>query len=439
MNRPVRIHGVGCCLLDRIYGHADFSSPAFRRYHSLRSGDGGLEEGCLTFEEELERFARRPFSAILPELTGGQAPDAENIGGPAIVALIHAAQVAGDGCHVRFYGNRGDDAVGEELRARLEKTPVDLSHYHALKGKSTPSTTVLSDPNADNGHGERTFVNTIGAAWAFRPEDVDDSFYAADICVFGGTALVPSVHAGLQGMLETARRRGCLTFVNTVYDSLSEKKAPGERWLLGGSDAVYPLVDLLVADREEALRLSGTTDIPSAVAFFREKGVGAVVVTAGAAPVHLFSAGGRWTPTGEVADGPAAGVADGTGGATGGGTAFGDGTGAAGGVADGPAAGVETMPVSRALAEEWKKGTRRGDSTGCGDNFAGGILASLAMQFAAGKKVADLREACRLGIVSGGFAGLYYGGTWTEKEPGEKRRLLQPYYDSYLNQSVPQP
>ena len=380
--------------MDRIYAHSDFSSPSFKSFLSRRPGDGGLSIGGLTFEEDLERFADHPFGDILPILSGGKAPDKENIGGPAIVALIHAAQISMGGCSVRFYGCRGNDVVGDNLERQLKGTPVDLTHFLIQPGLETPSTTVLSDPDADNGHGERLFVNTIGAAWEYIPEIVDHSFYEADICVFGGTALVPRIHEGLQGMLAKARRNGCLNVANTVYDFLNEKKSPGSRWPLGLSDATYSLVDLLIADREEALRLSGKASIPEAMDFFRGYGVGAVIITAGADNVHLWAGSDRFIP-----------------------------------------AGPETMPVSDALGKAWKDPSRQGDSTGCGDNFAGGVIASIAEQLASGNNCFDLKAACRLGIVSGGFAGLYYGGTWQEREPGEKRRLLQPYYEEYLMQN----
>lgn len=379
--------------MDRIYGHADFSSPAFAKYLSRRQGDGGLSVGRLTLEEDLEKFAERPFTEILPELTAGKSPDEENVGGPAIVALIHAAQVLSGSCSVRFYGCRGDDKVGEDLRQRLAKMPVDLTHYRIQPGSETPSTTVLSDPDADYGNGERTFINSIGAAWSFLPEEVDASFYDADICVFGGTALVPKIHEGLDSMLAEARRKGCLSIVNTVYDFLSEKRLLGSRWPLGSSDASYPLVDLLIADREEALRLSGADNASEAMSFFINKGVGAALITAGADDVLLWAGSGRFIKS-----------------------------------------CPETMPVSKALGAAWKSPSRRGDSTGCGDNFAGGVIASVAEQLASGKTDLDLKETCRWGIVSGGFAGLYYGGTWQESEPGEKLGLLRQYYEKYLEQ-----
>lgn len=392
----VRISGVGCCLLDRIYDHVDFQSETFRKYLSKKAGDGGLEPGKLTFEEELERFSGHSFSSdILPLLINGRKADKENVGGPCIVALINASQLAYKESEVSFYGCRGDDGVGEDLQQKLNQTRLDLSHYRIQKDSETASTSVLSDPNYDNGHGERTFVNTIGASWHYLPEEVDDSFYESDICVFGSTALVPRIHQGLSAMLKKAKSRGCVTIVNTVFDFLSEKEHPEQRWPMGESDESYKYIDLLIVDHEEALRLSGCSDIPSSIAFFREKGTGAVLVTNGARDVTLW--------------------------------------------ADSPLFGKvveQSMPVSAAVGEALKQG-KKGDSTGCGDNFAGGVIGSLARQIYNENALLssfDLREACRWGIVSGGFACFYYGGTYFEQKEGEKLSHLQSLYDQYLKQ-----
>ena len=388
----VRISGVGCCLVDRIYGHVDFNSEAFRKCLSKKPGDGGLEPGKLTFEEELERYAGQPFvSEILPSLTQGENADKENIGGPCVVALINAAQLAHKESVVSFYGCRGDDEVGVGLLDKLNQTNLNLSHYRVEKGSETASTSVLSDPNYDNGHGERTFVNTIGASWNYLPDEVDGSFYDSEICVFGGTALVPRIHQGLTEMLKKAKAKGRITVVNTVYDFLSEKENPGERWPLGKSDESYRFIDLLLVDHEEALRLSGCKDIPSALAFFRAKGTGAVVVTNGAQNVYLW------------AESPLFGKVE-----------------------------EQTMPVSEAVGKAIKAG-KKGDSTGCGDNFAGGIIGSLARQMSDNQSL-DLKEACRWGVVSGGFACFYYGGTYFEQKEGEKKAQLQELYDQYIMQ-----
>ena len=46
----------------------------------------------------------------------------------------------------------------------------------------------------------------------------------------------------------------------------------------------------------------------------------------------------------------------------------------------------------------------------------------------------DLKDACRWGIVSGGFACFYYGGTYIEQKEGEKLAHLQKLYNQYLEQ-----
>jgi sugar/nucleoside kinase (ribokinase family) len=392
-NRKIKVSGVGCCLVDRIYDHMDFKSETFSRYMSRIHGDGGLIPGALEFEENLEHFAGRKFVEILPELTSGKAADKENVGGPCIVALINAAQITGGKAEFSFYGCSGDDGVGNELRNALSKTPVNLDHYRIEKGAETASTTVLSDPGFDEGHGERIFVNTIGASWKYMPEELDASFYDSDIAVFGGTALVPSIHKDLDRLLLKAKNAGCLTIVNTVYDTLDDRANPGKRWPLGSSDEAYKSIDLLIADREEALHLSGCSNIDDALRFFRDKGTKAAIVTNGSKKTSYFSVGGRFKEVGD-----------------------------------------SKMPVSEAVVERLGKGNIKGDTTGCGDNFAGGVIASLALQMVGGRKKLDLSDACCLGTVCGGFACFYYGGTFMEQHAGEKLDLIKPYYDSFQKQ-----
>ncbi len=75
-----------------------------------------------------------------------------------------------------------------------------------------------------------------------------------------------------------------------------------------------------------------------------------------------------------------------------------------------------------------------GDTTGCGDNFVGGVISSIVNQIVSGIAHPDLKETCSRGIVSGGFACFYLGGTYLEDNPGEKRSKIEPYYDAYRKQ-----
>jgi len=97
--------------------------------------------------------------------------------------------------------------------------------------------------------------------------------------------------------------------------------------------------------------------------------------------------------------------------------------------------GLKEMPVSRKVAEELKN-IQHGDTTGCGDNFVGGVIASVVNQLQNGDKHPDLREACCWGIVSGGFTCFYMGGTYFEEGPSEKRSKLESYYEAYKKQII---
>jgi len=320
-------------------------------------------------------------------------PDKVSIGGPGIVPVIHAAQVLrGTNCSFSFFGYGGNDEDGNFLISALGRTPVNLSHYK-LVNKPVSGTIVFSDPNYDNGNGERIFINTIGAAGNYTPEELDEDFFTSDILVFGGTALVPKIHDDLTGLLEKAKSKNCITIVNTVYDFRNEKADQTKKWPLGKSDTSYQNIDLLITDFEEALRLSGKQSIDESIQFFKQQGSKAVLVTNGVNSFRVFSGSGslfkEW--------------------------------------------GDWEMPVSSAITEDLKK-AYTGDTTGCGDNFAGGVIASLVSQLQKGKSPLNITEACSWGIVSGGYACFYIGGTFFEQYPGEKRQLISPYYEQYKKQ-----
>ncbi|MBK9391295.1 MAG: carbohydrate kinase family protein [Bacteroidetes bacterium] len=389
---PIIVSGAGCCLVDLLFNDISFSSSNVKPYLSVNRGDGGLTPGHLVFREEFEKFCGKPFDTVLKEITGGRKHNKINIGGPSIVSLINIAQLIDkDQCEVRFYGRGGNDEPGNFLLSSLRKTPVVLSDYRLI-GKPTPSTVVLSDPGYENGHGERMFINSIAAAWEFGPDDLPDEFFRSDIVVFGGTALVPVIHDNLAALLKKAKANGCRTVVNTVFDFRNEKADPSKRWPLGESDESYALTDLLIADQEEAFRLSGERDTKAALQFFRNKKVASVVITNGSKNITAWS-DGRFFMKDDVFE----------------------------------------LPVSKKVTDELLS-ARGGDTTGCGDNFAGGVIASIVNQLNGGTVLPDLKEACYRGIVSGGFTCFYLGGTFFEELPGEKRQKMEPYYAAYRQQ-----
>lgn len=375
-----------------LYNDIDFKSQNMAPFLSKKRGDGGLVPGNLVFTEEFEIFSGIPVSQALEKITGGRKHDQLNIGGPSIVSLINITQLVDKyQCEVRYYGLGGNDEMGRFLVDALGRTRVQLRNYRLID-RSTPSTIVLSDPFFEEGHGERMFINSIGAAWMFGKEDLDDDFFNSHIVVFGGTALVPRLHDDLTILLEKAKRNGCITIVNTVYDFRSEKADPSGRWLLGKDDNSYRFIDLLITDREEALRLSGESTIEGASEFFKNRKVSSFLITNGSRNITLFSDGRFFSRTGK-----------------------------------------SELPASARVMNELSN-FDGGDTTGCGDNFAGGVIASIVNQMINSSSQPDMIEACCWGIVSGGFTCFYVGGTYFEDREGEKLSKIKPYYDSYREQ-----
>jgi sugar/nucleoside kinase (ribokinase family) len=392
MAGKIKVSGVGCCLVDLLYNGIDFGSDIILPYLSKKQGDGGLTPGKLVFQEEFERFSGSSIMEAVTILAGGRIQDKINIGGPAVVSLINLAQLTDrEHCDVHFYGRGGSDEHGRLIISALSRTPVKISDFKLID-KRTPSTIVLSDPSYDNGHGERMFINSIGAAWDYRPDELDNGFFDSDIVTFGGTALVPQIHDNLTRLLKKAKSKGSITVVNTVYDFRNEKTDPVKRWPLGESDESYRYTDLLITDQEEAFRLSGERDPREAARFFIEQKVSSLIITNGSRNILTYS------------DGKFFGASE-----------------------------ITEMPVSRRVIEEIQN-YQGGDTTGCGDNFAGGVMASVVNQLHTGIRQPDLHEACCWGIASGGFTCFYMGGTWFEENPGEKLSRTRPYYDFYKDQ-----
>ena len=395
--RSISISGTGCCLVDQIYPDIDFSSPVTKKYMSRTKGDGGLHPGRLVFSEQFEDYASKSLDAIIEEISLDKTKCTYNVGGPSIVALIHAAQLLQGKDHkVQFYGARGNDKTGEYLQTRLEQTPVVLDHLAISEG-STPSTLVLSDPDYHDGHGERIFINEIGAAWNFGPDELPDSFFESDIVVFGGTALVPGLHKDLTQLLIRSKEQGSITVVNTVYDFHSELENPRQRWSLGKSIESYRYIDLLIMDREEAQHLSGEEDLKKAGNYFMECGVSAYIITNGTDLTACDSKGNLFEQTQRM-----------------------------------------TYPVSSALLKDLSN-YKGGDTTGCGDNFVGGVLASMAWQLSEGKKMLDLEGCISWGTVSGGYGCFHMGGMVLEKVQGEKLNKIHPYFEQYRTQIQDEP
>jgi sugar/nucleoside kinase (ribokinase family) len=391
----VRISAAGCCLIDYVYANVPYNKPGFQHFLSQLPGDGGIIQGGLVFTEDLSTCFGMELPEILQEILGSVQADTVNLGGPAVISLANAAQLLhGRDVTCRFHACVGNDPAGQLIRGFLDSLPLEPVVKTDPESPS-PTTIVLADPSCHDGNGERSFLNTIGAAGRIVPKDLPSDFFQSDIVLFGGTALTPALHDGLAGLLEQAKAAGAITVVGTVYDFRNEKADPVSPWPLGIPDACGT-VDLLVADAVEALRLSGTSDLRGAARNFIDRGVGALVITNGEKDMLAWS-GGRVFSALELG----------------------------------------AYPVSamvRSILEN--DPSRLADTTGCGDNFLGGLIASLAMQLDDGSTTlqsgeASLEEALSWGAASGGFSCFYAGGLYQEASAGEKLQKIRPLAEAY--------
>ena len=402
MTKTIQISVCGCALTDHLYTDIQFDSPAMKPFLSVQDGDCGICPGKLVFAEDLEIFCQKTFQQIIQEISPSRKPKSSNLGGPAIVGAINAAQILyrQEGSF-SYYGVRGNDDSGKFIENMVAQTPVDCTHYKVLPDMTTPCTDVLSDPTANQGKGERSFINCIGASAQMSPADLENGFFDADIHWYAATALVPQLHDNLTELLKKSKALGKINVVSTVFDFRNEKKDPVGPWPMGNNSAEsYKNIDLLIVDCEEAYRLSGTKSIAQAAEFFRTQGVSSFFITYGAKNFYLWSDGRLFAASGsnEAVSFPVSALAD------------------------------------QDLAEHPE---RKGDTTGCGDNFAGGIVSSLVNQLYHGKAKGSLSltEAAAWGAASGGAALFQVGGTFLEKEPGEKFQILKRYVDAYLQSS----
>ena len=391
----MRINGLGCSLVDNLYSPVNFKSDGYKKWSHGNTLGAGIITGGLVFGEDLEKSAGKKYEDILKEIIDKGVSPKKNIGGPAIVALINIAQIMGKEANIGFFGARSDDENGRFITDKLGFFGIDISRYAVADGL-TPFTDVLSDPSYHNNTGERSFINYIGSGAELSGSNLDNSFFNADILIYGGTALTPGLHDDLSSLLKRGKEKSCLNFVNTVYDFRNQNLNPDKSWPLVSEEEDYQLIDLLIADNEEAGRISGQESKEEALAFFSEKGVHSVIITHGAEDLVCYSDGLFFMEK-----------------------------------------GIFSLPVSisagskmRGLSDE-----SSADTTGCGDNFAGGVYASTVIQLKDRQDIKpSLKQAAAWGVVSGGFAGLYSGGVYYEQKQGEKLEKLKILFEEYKNQ-----
>lgn len=181
-----------------------------------------------------------------------------------------AVDLARLGQRVASVGLVGQDTMGDWLIDRMGKEGVDVSSVRQTPDGPTSATILPIRPN-----GERPALHLIGANALLGPQHLDwEMIERARFLHIGGTSLL----AGLDGepTAEILRRAKGLG-VTTSLDLLRMPGVDVEK-VFG---PCYPYLDYFLPNDEDALALSGQSDIPSAARWFLDQGVGAVAITLG--------------------------------------------------------------------------------------------------------------------------------------------------------------
>jgi ribokinase len=153
----------------------------------------------------------------------------------------------------------GDDALGTDLRNRLDAAGLDVSEVRVRPGRSTGMSVLLSrgDDRAVLTHlGVIDSLQASDVVTALDPETVQHLHVAS-------LFLQPGLAAELPDVLRTARDRGITTSLDTNDD-------PRGRW--EGVDALLPVVDVLLPNRREAVALGKDEDARRAAVALASRG-----------------------------------------------------------------------------------------------------------------------------------------------------------------------
>ena len=183
-----------------------------------------------------------PAPAALPE--PGQERLVAGItlapGGSAAITAVAAARL---GARVALVSRVGDDPIASVLVGQLRELGVDVDLLVRDQAQPSAATVVLSWPR------DRAFLSYPGPTARLRGADVPDAALAASRHLHvAGYYLADALRRDCGDLLRRAHVHGLTTSLDTGDD-------PAATWA-GGITALYPNLDLLFPNRQEALHLA---------------------------------------------------------------------------------------------------------------------------------------------------------------------------------------
>ena len=229
----------------------------------------------------------RPVERI-PDGQGGQLVEEIRItaAGSAGGAAVTLAKL---GAEVRSAGAIGTDAVGEMLRAQLERFGVETSMLVRREDVQTSASVLPIRPD-----GSRPAFHVVGANASYGPADVDWATLAEATHLHLGAPEFMGGEAAAE-ILSRARSLGAVTSADIL--------APGEQ-AAQIADWIRPAfehLDYLLPNDEQVIALTGAGDLERGCRALLERGVGCVAATRGGdGAVVVDAAGAESVPAFEV-------------------------------------------------------------------------------------------------------------------------------------------
>ncbi len=186
-------------------------------------------------------------------------------------AMTAAINLTKMGVDTKIIGKVGKDIYGYYLRDCLNNYNIDTNGLKMAEDVQTSVSIVLLSPD-----GERTFLHCTGANAAFCEQDIDyDIISQCDIVFVSGSFLLDTFDGEQTALfLKKCREMGKETFLDVCWDSKGEWSRK--------MDMVYPYIDYFMPSIDEAVMLANGEKDPDIIAdIFKSKGAGNVIIKLG--------------------------------------------------------------------------------------------------------------------------------------------------------------
>lgn len=196
-------------------------------------------------------------------------------------SAIFAHNLAVIGNQVGFISRIGTDPLGKIALERLRSGGVDVSRVRSVAGATKTGLTVIV-----TGSGSRRILTYPGAMFEMGYDDLDlDYLRSSKHFHLSSFYLHRALRPRIPDLFEQMKRAGLGTSLDTNDD-------PDDRW--ESLDDVLPLVDVLLVNEREAVKITGEDDLEAAMEKLSER-VQVVAVKLGAKGARVRRGKQEWT------------------------------------------------------------------------------------------------------------------------------------------------